>query len=226
MFRVDIWGNVAEWVGGIGTSGAAITAVGYYIFQHRADKRKQAMLVAVKVDESSFGGMSERDRHILSLEITNNSAADIRDVQAELERKSFYDTVFRGAGTVIYSLLPDVKREWENAPETRYLRFDGGRQTIEPGGKFEQDYDDNRMSNIYRLRVTFVDTNSYGWAIIIDNSGQGQRRHKLKQIRYYRGLWERRWEYRRTPRQLIGGWRSNAKLGWWVIWHPARKKRD
>jgi hypothetical protein len=181
----------------------------------------------VKVDESLIQRAGEeRGRWLMQLEITNNSASEIRDVQAELVRKSFYETIFRGAGTVIYQLLPDVKREWEEAQEIKYLPFDGGRQTIEPGGKFEQEFNDNRMSNIYRLRATFVDTNSYGWAIVIDNSGQGQRRHKLKQIRYYRGLWERRREYRRTPRELIGGWRSSSKLAWWMIWHPANKKRD
>jgi len=87
-------------------------------------------------------------------------------------------------------------------------------------------FDSHRMSNIYRLRVSFVDSNSFSWAIIVDIGGQGWRRNKLKQIRYYRGLWERRREYRRTPRQLIGGWRSSAKLAWGMIWHPARNKRE
>jgi hypothetical protein len=227
VFLVDIWGNVASWVGAIGTSGAAITAVSYYMFQHRTEKRKQAMLVAVKVNESRRRRPDEKEgRWLMELEITNNSASAIREVDAELIRKSFYNTVFRSAGTVIYSLLPDVKQDWEDAQDITYLPLAGGRQTIEPGGTFEQVFDGHRMSNIYRLRVSFVDTNSFSWAIVIDNGGQGQRRNKLKQIRYYRGLWERRREYRRTPSQVFSGWRSNSKYAWWMIWHPARKRRD
>lgn len=184
-------------------------------------------MVAVKVGEHrvKLAG-EEHGRWLMQLEITNNSAAEIRDVEAELVRKSFYETIFRSAGTVIYQLLPDVKREWEDAQDIQYLPFDGGRQIIGPGGKFEQEFKNNRMSNIYRLRVAFIDTNSYGWAIVIDNGGQGQRRHKLKQIRYYRGLWERRREYRRTPSQVISGWRSNSKYAWWMIRHPATKNHD
>ncbi|OMB96164.1 hypothetical protein A5733_12110 [Mycobacterium sp. NS-7484] len=227
MFPVEIWGNVAEWVGAIGTSGAAITAVGYYMFQHRTEKRKQAMLVAVEVSESRKRRPGEEEgRWLMELEITNNSASTIREVDAELVRKSFYDTIFRGAGTVIYELLPDVKQDWEDAQGITYLPLTGGRQTIEPGGKFEQVFDRHRMTNIYRLRVTFVDTNSFSWAIVVDNGGQGQRRNKLKEVRYYRGLWERRRENRRTPEQLIGGWRSNLKYAWWMIGHPAKKKRE
>jgi len=228
VFPVAIWGNVAEWVGAIGTSGAAITAVGYYMFQHRVEKRKQAMLVAVKVTESRRKRPADDEgRWLMELEIANDSPAEIREVEAELVRKSFYDTIFRGSGTVLHSSLPDVKRDWEVAQDT-YLRFKGGRQTIVPGGKFEQSFTDKRMAEIYRLRIAFVDANSYGWAVVIDNGGQGQRRNKLKQIRYYRGLWDREWAARvgrRPLRHVISHWGDNVKLAWWMVRHPARKKK-
>lgn len=49
MFDVDIWGNVAAWVGAIGTGGAAIAAASYYILSARSRKRAQARQVHVEV---------------------------------------------------------------------------------------------------------------------------------------------------------------------------------
>jgi hypothetical protein len=49
VFDVDIWGNVAAWVGAIGTGGAAIAAALYYILSAWSRKRAQARQVHVEV---------------------------------------------------------------------------------------------------------------------------------------------------------------------------------
>lgn len=226
-FLASAWGNAAEWVGAVGTSGAAIVAVAYYMFQHRQDKRKQAMLVAARASESHIRlGDEDRGRWVMELEVTNNSAAAIRGLRAELVRKSFRRTLFPGAHTVFLSSLAEIKQDWENAQDIKPLSFSGGRATVEPGETLRQEFDNDRMGIIYQLWVIFVDVNSYEWAIIIDVGGQGIRRNKLKQVKYYKGLWERHWHQRRSPRQLLSNWTSATKRAWWMIWHPAKKRRD
>ncbi|ORB29502.1 hypothetical protein [Mycolicibacterium parafortuitum] len=225
--RADVWGNVAEWVGAIATGGAALIAVGYYMFQHRQEKRKQAMLVAVKASESHIKREGEeRGRWVMEVEVTNNSAAEIREVRAELVRKSFRATLFPDAYTMFLSSLAEIKQDWENAQDVKPLYFTGGRTVIEPGGMLQKEFENDRMGIIYQLWVIFIDSNSYEWAIIIDIGGQGLRRNKLKQVKYYRGLWERHWHQRRTTRQLLSNWSTNVGRAWWLIWHPAKKRRD
>lgn len=185
------------------------------------------MLIAVKVNEWHRRMKDEPiGRDLMDFEIRNDSASDIREVSAEMVRKSLFSTVFGGASTVIYQLLPSLKKEWEEAQNIVALPLEGGRPTIAPGGKFHQMLNNYQMGSIYKLEVTFVDANSYGWKITIVNGGQGQRRNDLKQIKYYRGLWERDSGYRRTPFQLLGHWQTNAKLAWWMIWHPAKKRKS
>src|SRR5690606_14156811 len=83
-FLASVWGDVATWFGAVGTTAAVFTAVGYYIYQHRAEKRKQAMLIAVKVNEWHRRMKDEPiGRDLMDFEIRNDSASDIREVSAE-----------------------------------------------------------------------------------------------------------------------------------------------
>src|SRR6185312_8312529 len=45
MFPVEIWGNVAEWAGAIGTGGAAMAAAGFYIYDRYRESTAQSRQV-------------------------------------------------------------------------------------------------------------------------------------------------------------------------------------
>lgn len=45
MFPVALWGNVAEWVGAIGTSSAALGAAGFYIYDRYLESTSQSRAV-------------------------------------------------------------------------------------------------------------------------------------------------------------------------------------
>jgi hypothetical protein len=70
MLPVQIWGNVAEWVGAVGTSGAAIAAVTYYIIDKKTEAGVQAKLIRFRmVDEFH----PEVHRHSIKVEVRNDS---------------------------------------------------------------------------------------------------------------------------------------------------------
>lgn len=54
MFPVEIWGDVATWVGSVGTSGAAIAAATFFIYDKRVEAGAQASLVRA-VRKSPYG---------------------------------------------------------------------------------------------------------------------------------------------------------------------------
>jgi hypothetical protein len=49
VFAAEIWGTVAQWVSAIGTSGAAMAAAGYYIFDKSLAAKAQARQIRVKI---------------------------------------------------------------------------------------------------------------------------------------------------------------------------------
>lgn len=65
MFSAEVWGTVGEWIGAVGTGGAAIAAASFYILDTRRSQIAQARLVWVqqRVDDS-------REMAVI---VTNNS---------------------------------------------------------------------------------------------------------------------------------------------------------
>lgn len=65
MFSVDIWGNVASWVGAVSTGGAALAALGYYVLDSRKARAAQARLVRANLHPEQDG--------VFEITVTNDS---------------------------------------------------------------------------------------------------------------------------------------------------------
>ncbi|WP_241473782.1 hypothetical protein [Mycolicibacterium neoaurum] len=216
-FDASIWGDVATWAGALGTSGAAIAAASFYIHDKRTERKKQALAVSVSVEESGkvpkAGKKIEWDLH---LSITNNSDLAISQVRAELELKPFKDTVLIRNGTTLYDCLPQMKGEWENSQVVKSLAFPKFRPDVEAGLTLSQTYKGMKMTPYYKLRVIFVDANSYTWAITVPSVGMVSRRHKLERVKFYKGWWEDAPDMKLTLRQRFYLTQNDMKVRRWI----------
>jgi hypothetical protein len=183
------WGSIGQWASAIGTSSAAIAAAGYYIYDKYSERRKQALLVGVTVQE--FDALPEEGPGAtgsMHIRIINNSDAPVDDVTAVLQKKPFEDLVLHSDRTFSTSELPQLKKDWYNLPKARVVHVTPGR--LEAHKEHTQVFENTRMGRVYRLRLSFVDANSYPWVITVQNADYARQRHRLQRIRSYRSLGE------------------------------------
>lgn len=77
----SVWGNFAEWVGGLATAAAFWAAVGIFAYERRSEIRSQASLVYVSTSQGSH------------VEVGNRSDKAIFDVEAVVEPMSMLTAV-------------------------------------------------------------------------------------------------------------------------------------
>lgn len=105
MFSVYVWGTVAEMIGAVGTSGAAICAATVYISDRRREARAQAQLVRVEHADSS-------NREQASVEttftVTNDSDQPISGFYLFMKENPKY--------------LPSEENDFVSADTVKFLR--------------------------------------------------------------------------------------------------------
>jgi hypothetical protein len=118
-----VWGTVGQWIGALGTSGAAIAAAGYYINDKRLDAMAQAGLVRAEFKES-------KDGEVVVL-VHNHSEGPIRHVA--------------------FAARDMTQREYFS--KHRFFRPLDGSRTIEAKDLFKRDPSEFRQSGIGAARV-------------------------------------------------------------------------
>lgn len=93
----EVWGNVAEWTGGLFTALAAFIALGVYWLGKRADRRAQASLVSVEKGGGAYVHVrNQSDKAIVDLRVT----AKIMSLWTAARLGDFEETVIIGSPQV------------------------------------------------------------------------------------------------------------------------------
>jgi hypothetical protein len=209
MFDPVVWGTVAAWVSAVGTTGSVGVAAGYYIFSQYTSRRAQAMMVAVQTDDRTGS---------LAVEIRNNSAATIYDLQLALVKRKLKDVVTDPAhGTPFDESLPEIRDEWRDAPGILPLYLDEGTGKLATGEQVKKVFEGVSMSRHYMLVLTFMDANSFHWEMEIASYSDKQR-HRLRRVKYFLGVFKKDDDWHMTFNQ----WRA-YRVGRWKRARWARR---
>lgn len=168
LFWTQAWGNAAEWFGAIGTGGAFIAAVVFFIHERRTANRGQASLVFVRKVKGAY------------VEITNRSDKSIFDVRTVVDPMSMMTALtigevnqtpamgVGGSNTYKYPsheyyllmrrLLKEKARRFSaNSPNQGDVEI--------PAGEKHEIFVPELMFNLDEAYVLFLDAYGRSWAV-------------------------------------------------------------
>lgn len=176
VFAVEIWGDVATWVGAIGTGGAAVTAVTFYIADARAKRATQARLISAT---------SRQQNLQLSIQIKNRSDHPITDINVWYREKKLAESLlsrdifhiqrmaYNTQDKQIVKMIEHTSSPLKKVKaKEEFLGYDGRKGMIlawpnlvvSPGGEASIDIQDHeyRVSTVYWLG--FKDAHGFSWS--------------------------------------------------------------
>lgn len=240
VFRAEVWGTVADWFAAVGTAGAAVTALGYYIYESRRRRKAQARLVQARIENPV--GENIRTTHTrMSIRIVNSSEHPISEFYVLYREKNLlwtlltsrrFDSYFiirnsraHRIGLVDVKMTQHASREGVlSKPKSTIVGYNGMAGYIRPGGQrrlapgdscvFSKCFVGQPYRFSTRYWVGFLDANGTCWereAAPSNLTGYGKlRRGKRSPVRRLQTFSERRWRPLNSIR-----WSSKVFV-WWV----------